>query len=118
MSSPNTKDMTGMNISDDDLLKLGVKELNKLLKSLSPENRTKLKRRRRILKNRGYAANCRTKRMSQKELLQMDKERLESEVKNLANQKQMLKIKLDSINDRYKDLQHYVTILKTNNASN
>lgn len=112
-----TKDLPGMNISDDDLLKLGVKELNKLLKSLSPENRTKLKRRRRILKNRGYAANCRTKRMSQKELLQIDKEKLENDVKNLTNQKQMLKIKLDSINDRYKDLQHYVSILKTNSTN-
>ncbi|CAF0716660.1 unnamed protein product [Brachionus calyciflorus] len=115
MAQMNTNDTAGMNISDDDLLKLGVKELNKLLKSLSPENRTKLKRRRRILKNRGYAANCRTKRMSQKELLQMEKEKLESDVKNLASQKQMLKIKLDSINERYKDLQHYVSILKTNN---
>ncbi|RMZ96815.1 transcription factor, partial [Brachionus plicatilis] len=75
-------------------------------------------RRRRILKNRGYAANCRTKRMSQKEILQMDKEKLENEVKNLSNQKQMLKIKLDSINDRFKDLQHYVSILKTNNGPN
>ncbi|RNA42459.1 hypothetical protein BpHYR1_052885 [Brachionus plicatilis] len=56
--------------------------------------------------------------MSQKEILQMDKEKLENEVKNLSNQKQMLKIKLDSINDRFKDLQHYVSILKTNNGPN
>ncbi|RMZ94737.1 hypothetical protein BpHYR1_041322, partial [Brachionus plicatilis] len=33
MSSASTNDLGGMNISDDDLLKLGVKELNKLLKS-------------------------------------------------------------------------------------
>lgn len=113
MSLTNGSDDQGSNISDEALLKLGVKELNKLLKSLSPEDRTKLKRRRRILKNRGYAANCRTKRMSQKEILQMEKEELETDCKKLANQNQMLKNKLDSIKDRYKDLQHYVTILKT-----
>ena len=58
-SSLNVKTNAGMNISDEALLELTVKELNVLLKSLSPENRTKLKKRRRILKNRGYAANCR-----------------------------------------------------------
>ncbi len=102
------------NISDDDLLELSVKDLNKLLKSLTPENRSKLKRRRRILKNRGYAANCRTKRLSQKEILQLEKEDLEKFIKNMKHQNEILKLKLDSIKDRYNDLQHYSNILKSN----
>jgi transcription factor MAFF/G/K len=109
---------TGMNISDDDLLELSVKDLNKLLKSLSPENRTKLKRRRRILKNRGYAANCRTKRLSQKEILQIEKEDLEKYIKNVKHQNEILKLKLDSIKDRYNDLQHYTNVLKTSSTKN
>jgi hypothetical protein len=45
------------NIDDDSLLKLSVKDLNKLLKTLTQDERLNLKKRRRILKNRGYAAN-------------------------------------------------------------
>lgn len=113
--NPNEFRSTSADISDDALLKLSVKDLNKLLKSLSPEERSKLKKRRRILKNRGYAANCRTKRMSQKEILEMEKVKLESDVKRLKYNNEMLKIKLDSIKDRFKDLQHYATVLKSKN---
>jgi hypothetical protein len=101
------------NISDDALLKLSVKDLNRLLKSLTPDERNKLKKRRRILKNRGYAANCRTKRMSQKEILQLEKEELEQDVRKKAHQNEMLKLKLESIRDRFKDLQAYAKVLKT-----
>jgi len=88
----NANNNTNQNISDDALLKLSVKDLNRLLKSLSPEDRNKLKKRRRILKNRGYAANCRTKRMSQKEILQMEKNELEKDVRKKAHQNEMLKV--------------------------
>jgi hypothetical protein len=45
-------------IDDESLINLSVKDLNRLLKSLSQEDRLTIKRRRRLLKNRGYAANC------------------------------------------------------------
>lgn len=48
----------GKDIDDEALINLSVKDLNKLLKTLSQEDRLNIKRRRRILKNRGYAANC------------------------------------------------------------
>ena len=104
---------SSQNISDDALLKLSVKDLNRILKSLSPDERNKLKKRRRILKNRGYAANCRTKRMSQKEVLQLEKEDLEKDVRKQAHQNEMLKLKLDSIRDRFNDLQAYAKILRS-----
>ena len=46
-------------IDDESLTNLSVKELNRLLKSLTQDERLNIKRRRRLLKNRGYAANCR-----------------------------------------------------------
>ena len=49
----NASSNSNQNISDEALLKLSVKDLNRLLKSLSPDDRNKLKKRRRILKNRG-----------------------------------------------------------------
>ena len=113
-SSTNSNHITSsQNISDDALLKLSVKDLNRILKSLSPDERNKLKKRRRILKNRGYAANCRTKRMSQKEVLQLEKEDLEKDVRKQAHQNEMLKLKLDSIRDRFNDLQAYAKILRS-----
>ena len=107
---------TSAGISDDTLLNLGVKDLNKLLKTMSPEERSKLKKRRRILKNRGYAANCRTKRMSHKEILEMEKNDLEREVKRMKHDNDILKVKLESVKERFKDLEHYSKILK--NKSN
>ena len=109
MASPS---ISGANISDEALLNLSVKDLNKLLKSLSSEDRNKLKKRRRILKNRGYAANCRTKRMSQKEILQMKKEQLEEDVRRREHTNEMLKLKLNSIKDRFADLKTYAHLLR------
>ena len=101
------------NLSDEALLKLGVKDLNKLLRTLSPDEKSKLKKRRRILKNRGYAANCRTKRLSHKEILEIEKDDLVNDVKKIKHENDILKIKLDSIKERFKDLEHYVNFMKT-----
>jgi transcription factor MAFF/G/K len=109
MSSTNNEN----NISDEALLNLSVKDLNKLLKSLSNDDRNKLKKRRRILKNRGYAANCRTKRMSQKEILQMKKEKLNEDVRRMEHKNEMLKLKLGSIKERFAYLQTYAKILES-----
>lgn len=114
-ASGTTSSSHGADLTDSALLKLSVKDLNVLLKSLPPDERLKLKKKRRILKNRGYAANCRTKRMSQKELLEMEKDKLDSDVKRLRQNNQMMRIKLDSIKERFKDLQHYATVLKSKN---
>lgn len=102
----------GMNMSDEALLRLSVKDLNKLLKILSQEDRNKLKKRRRILKNRGYAANCRTKRMSQKDKLQHEKKALESDIQKITHQNDMLNVQCDSIKQRLNDLQNYAKALK------
>eukprot|EP00095_Tigriopus_kingsejongensis_P004719 maker-scaffold931_size79642-snap-gene-0.9 protein:Tk04719 transcript:maker-scaffold931_size79642-snap-gene-0.9-mRNA-1 annotation:"transcription factor maf" len=55
-------------LSDQDLLTISTKDLNKLLKKLNVDkNRAKdIKRERRTLKNRGYASNCRVKRDDEK----------------------------------------------------
>lgn len=103
----------GAAITDEDLLNLGVKDLNRLLKTLTPDERSKLKKRRRILKNRGYAANCRTKRMSFKEILELEKTELEKDVKKMKHDNDIMRIKLESIKERFKDMEHYVNVLKS-----
>ena len=50
-----------VNLSDQDLVALGTKELNKKLKrnGITKKRAKELKAERRTLKNRGYAATCR-----------------------------------------------------------
>ena len=52
---------TDIGLSDQDLVALGTKELNKKLKrnGISKKRAKELKAERRTLKNRGYAATCR-----------------------------------------------------------
>ena len=61
-------------IPDDELRTISVRELNRKLKQsgCTKEQAISIKQRRRTLKNRGYAANCRHKRQTQTTQLTID----------------------------------------------
>ncbi|XP_072029322.1 transcription factor MafK-like [Amphiura filiformis] len=93
-----------MGISDDELVTASVRELNRKLRGLPKDQVTALKQRRRTLKNRGYAANCREKRVSQKETLEVEQIRLKQEVKKLAQENASQRASLDQIRLKYNAL--------------
>ena len=61
-ASAETVSATVCPIGDDALVKCSVKQLNVLLKNMPESEKRMVKQRRRTLKNRGYAQNCRAKR--------------------------------------------------------
>lgn len=94
-------------LSDEALMGLSVRELNRHLRGLSAEEVTRLKQRRRTLKNRGYAASCRIKRVTQKEELERQRVELQQEVEKLASENASMKLELDALRSKYEALQNF-----------
>lgn len=76
---------------------MSVRELNQHLRGLTKEEVTRLKQRRRTLKNRGYAASCRIKRVTQKEELERQRVELQQEVEKLARENSSMRLELDAL---------------------
>ncbi|KPP74861.1 transcription factor MafK-like [Scleropages formosus] len=92
-------------LSDDELVSMSVRELNQHLRGLTKEDVVRLKQRRRTLKNRGYAASCRIKRVTQKEELERQKAALQREVDKLACENASMKMELEALRSKYEALQ-------------
>merc|ERR1711894_258698 len=80
-------------ISDEELVTLSVRDLNRHLKirGLTREEITLMKQRRRTLKNRGYAASCRIKRLEQKGDLEQENSQMREEIESLHKKFEALK---------------------------
>jgi type II secretory pathway pseudopilin PulG len=70
-------------INDELLMSLTVRELNKRLHGYPREDVVRLKQKRRTLKNRGYAQNCRSKRLQQRHDLEITNRNLHVELKKM-----------------------------------
>lgn len=95
-----------LGLNDEMLMSLSVRELNKRLHGCPREEVVRLKQKRRTLKNRGYAQNCRSKRLQQRQdlesmnrSLQNELHRIKMELARVSQERDLLKQRIN-INSR------------------
>lgn len=99
-------------LTDDELESLSVKELNRILRLVSKDEAKRLKQRRRTLKNRGYAQNCRHKRVNERDELYEEVEKLRRQQESLESQLKETKAERDSYKQKLSNL---VKLVKSGN---
>ena len=82
-------------LTEEELADMPVKDLNSLLRGLPETEVLKLKQKRRTIKNRGYAQTSRTKRTTQKNLLEGEKMTLEEQLEKLVQDNETLRRERD-----------------------
>lgn len=87
-------------IADELLTTLSVRELNKRLHGCPREEIAKLKQKRRTLKNRGYAQNCRSKRLHQRHELEKTNRKLQLELESTRIELNKCRVELDMLKQR------------------
>lgn len=95
-------------LSDQQLMEMSARDLNKVFKDSEPDFISQLKKKRRTLKNRGYALNSRLKRVQQKSTLEQEKDDLQKKVEKLTNDVSVLQKELQQYKERCASLQQLV----------
>ena len=82
-----TTDLNEINIkglTEEQLVSLTARDLNRICREMPEDIVKQLKKRRRTLKNRGYAYNSRVRRVSQKTALETERDDLRQQIKKLT----------------------------------
>ena len=97
---------------DDELVNLPIRELNKRLRSLPKEESQKIRKRRRSLKNRGYATSCRQRRVALKESLESQNQRLKLELREMKERLNIVVKERETYKAKYEQLRELIMAFK------
>ncbi|KHJ86427.1 bZIP Maf transcription factor [Oesophagostomum dentatum] len=97
LPSSNAQSPLGVEVSDEELQRISVRQLNQRLQGHDRQVVTLLKQKRRTLKNRGYALNCRVRRIQNQLQLEADNIQLRDQIRSL----------LQTLSDLQARLQYY-----------
>lgn len=106
--SPHELQDSDKHITDEDLMNLPIRELNKRLRCLPKEEVKVIRRRRRSLKNRGYATSCRQRRVRMKEVLETQNQRLKSQLREVKEKLTSVTKERDTFKSKYDQLSKLV----------
>lgn len=84
-------------VSDDELVTLSVRDLNKRLRNLTKEDKLRYKQRRRLLKNRGYAQTCRSRRIHNQHTKEIENEKLKEVLQQITLERNLYKTKYENL---------------------
>ncbi|EYC10957.1 hypothetical protein Y032_0053g2391 [Ancylostoma ceylanicum] len=97
MSSSTGQSPLSAEVTDEELQRISVRQLNQRLQGHDRQVVTMLKQKRRTLKNRGYALNCRVRRIQNQLQLEADNIQLRDQIRSL----------LQTLSDVQARLQYY-----------
>lgn len=82
-------------LTEEQLVSLSARDLNRLCRDMPEDIIKQLKKRRRTLKNRGYAYNSRVRRVSQKNVLEKERDDLRKQLSQMSERCRFLERELE-----------------------
>uniref|UniRef100_A0AC34RD76 Basic leucine zipper domain-containing protein n=1 Tax=Panagrolaimus sp. JU765 TaxID=591449 RepID=A0AC34RD76_9BILA len=115
ITTQSTKNCSLPELSDEELAQLSVRQLNLKLQGHDRQIVSALKQKRRTLKNRGYALNCRVRRIQNQIQLEADNVMLREQVRYLTETLHQLQNRLNYYEPNQN---HQISLLHNHNNPN